>query len=181
MVAADPVIAWIVRAAIAVLLTSAALPKLRDRAEFAETVENYRVLPAALVPPVAMLLPLVELGLGLAALAFRPALIGAAALLAIYAGVVMLNLARGRDHIDCGCHFLGQSGGAIDRVMVVRNLIVAAAAAVVGIVPVSSRVIGPVDLLSIGGTLVLAGLLYAAIEQARINHSRALQSAHRGA
>ena len=181
MVTVDPVVAWIVRAAVAVLLVGAAWPKLRDRAEFAATVENYRILPASLVPAIALVLPLIELGLGLAVLAFRPALLGAAALLALYAGVVSVNLARGRDHIDCGCHFMGQSGGAIDRVMVARNLIIAAAAVIVGIAAVSSRMVTAVDVLSIAGTLAIAGILYAAIEQARINHSRALQTAHRGA
>lgn len=181
MVAVDPVIVWVVRTAIAALLIGAAIPKLRERAEFAGTVANYRIVPTSLAGPLALALPVAELGLGLAALAFRPALAGAALLLAAYAGAVALNLARGRDHIDCGCHLFGQSGGAIDRAMVVRNLLLATAALIAALAPVATRTLGPVDLLSIAASVVLAGLVYACVEQARINHSRAAARALGGA
>ena len=177
MVSVDPTIAWIVRVAIAALLIGAALPKLQNRAEFAATIENYRVVPVGLTGVTATILPLVELALGLAVLVNAWALVGAAALLMLYAGVVALNLMRGRDHIDCGCHFLGQRGGAIDRAMVVRNLFLAAASLIIVLIPAGSRTPGAVDMLSVGASLVVFGLLYAAFEQARINHAHALRRA----
>ena len=118
MVTGDPVIGWIVRLIIAALLLSAAIPQLRNRAEFAGTIENYRIVPTWSAGVLSFALPLAELALGLAVLVFLEALAGAALLLIVYAAAVALNLARGRNHIDCGCHFLGQSGGAIDRSMV---------------------------------------------------------------
>lgn len=92
------------------ILAEAGLAKLRHRDLVAGVVANYRLLPAALVPPVAAALPLVELAVGVALLggviapgfAAWPAGL-AAALFVLFGAAMAINIARGRRAIDCGC------------------------------------------------------------------------------
>jgi len=88
------------------VFSAAALAKLRHRALFPGVVANYRILPDALVMPVARLLPPVELGLGvvlLSGLVAAPAALLAIALLLVFAAAMAHAIGRGRRHIDCGC------------------------------------------------------------------------------
>lgn len=84
---------------------SAGLAKLRHRELVRGVVANYRLLPDALVGPVAALLPLAEVAIalvllgGVGPLAAAPAIV----LLLAFAGGMAINLRRGRRHIDCGC------------------------------------------------------------------------------
>lgn len=125
----------------------AAIGKLRHRAIFPGVVANYRLLPATAVAPVAVILPWLELGVGLALIAGerRGAPVLAVALLVAFAAAMAINIQRGRSHIDCGC------GTATLRqplrpALVVRNLLLAT---VVGAVPL------------IGGRLVAAEQIVA--------------------
>jgi len=156
----DPAIAATLRAALALLFLVAATHKLRDPARFRATLAAYRLVPAAMAPAVVA----AELGVAAALVVPGvrvPALAAAAALLAVYAGAVAVNLARGRTDLDCGC-----AGPAarrpIDGTLVVRNGVVAAAA-LAGMLPVAARPVGAVDVLTIvGATAALAALWSAA-------------------
>jgi hypothetical protein len=91
-------------------------------------IANYHLLPQALVAPVSVLLPPLELLLGamlLAGLAQGWAVLAAVALLALFAAAMAINLLRGRDTIDCGCgqSFLKQT---IGWTLVARNAVLAA-------------------------------------------------------
>jgi len=91
----------------ALIFTRAAMLKVRTWASFNGVVDNYDLLPQALVAPVAVALPIVE-GLIAAALPIPAAQqpwadLAAAALLAVVAVAMAINLARGRGQIDCGC------------------------------------------------------------------------------
>ncbi len=94
---------------VALVFLVAAIDKLRHRALLPGVIGNYRLLPEALVAPVAGLLPIVELAvgaalmLGIGAAATVPAML----LLLLFALAMAINIRRGRRHIDCGC---GQSG-----------------------------------------------------------------------
>jgi hypothetical protein len=69
-------------------------------------IANYRLLPAALAVPVAMVLPPLELAVGLLLLSaqLRPfAELAAIVLLMLFAAAMAINLRRGRAAIDCGC------------------------------------------------------------------------------
>jgi Methylamine utilisation protein MauE len=161
----DPAIGLLLLACCALLFVSAALQKLRARARFAEVLGAYRVLPAAAVQ-LAMLVPLLELtlGTGLLVPVTRTAAAGAgAALLALYAGAIALNLARGRRDLACGC---GGTDAArpIAPWMVVRNLLLAALLAAT-LVPWEVRPLLATDLLTIGGGVTVATLLYASLER----------------
>ena len=87
-----------------VLVVAGAL-KLPDPAAAMRAVRAYRLLPEALVGPVAFGLPVVEIAIGLALLAgvfVRTAAVAAAVLLVVFIGAVGSAWARGLQ-IDCGC------------------------------------------------------------------------------
>jgi len=83
----------------------ASLHKIASPAQFAWIIENYHILPATLVSPVAVIMPWVELFCGLLLLSgcLRPA---SSAVLLGLTGVFILaigfNMIRGLD-FDCGC------------------------------------------------------------------------------
>lgn len=114
--------------AVALLFAVAGIDKLRHRYLLRGVIANYRLLPDALVAPVAGLLPGVELlvAAGLM-LGFAPlAPLCAIALLLVFAGAMAINIGRGRRNIDCGCGHAGlrqQLGWS----QVARNLLLATA------------------------------------------------------
>jgi hypothetical protein len=92
---------------------------------------------------------------------FKPAFIGGAALLLAYAGVMTINLMRGRRFIDCGC------GGATQPLsigLVLRNVVLAVAA-ITALVPAPTRPLGWLDVVSMGAGVLVLGTLYAATNQ----------------
>ncbi len=104
---------WALRAsawALGVVMVAAAWPKLVDPPAFAQTLYHYRLLSAGLLHPAALVLPWLELLVGLA-LVLGPGRRGAAmlalALMLLFGGALGLNLAR-HNPVDCGC--FGSSG-----------------------------------------------------------------------
>ena len=102
----------------------AALDKMRHWRVLEGVIGNYRLLPSFLVKPAAYILPPVELALAAALLSGMmviPAAAAAMALLLLFALAMAINIHRGRDFIDCGCHqsFLRQT---LKPALVVRNL-----------------------------------------------------------
>lgn len=83
----------------------AAWPKLLDPPGFAKAVAHYDLLPAALVPAVALALPWLEALAGLALVLgvwIRAAALWAGLMLLAFMGALGFNLARGHA-VDCGC------------------------------------------------------------------------------
>ena len=106
-----PLIATISTLLMSYLFVVSALQKLTDAGYFQQVITDYQVLPAALSPLLARVLPLVELGAGIALLIplSRSAALGTVTLLlAIYSAAIALNILRGRRDIDCGCAGPGQ-------------------------------------------------------------------------
>jgi uncharacterized membrane protein YphA (DoxX/SURF4 family) len=99
---------WLtVRAQIALgaVFVAAALPKLADPPGFAEAIWNYRLAPAWLIHPAALVLPWLELLCGLAlclGLWARAAAAWLGALLLVFLAALSINLAR-HHPVDCGC------------------------------------------------------------------------------
>lgn len=144
----DPLILATLSWFLAVLLMSAAIGKLRHRQEFEGVVANYRLLPRALVRPVALGLPVVELGLaaGLLVPALRePAALTVAALFAILGIAMGINLIRGRREIDCGC-FRATFRQHLSWWLVVRNGVLAVMAISLTL-PYAARGLGVADLV----------------------------------
>jgi uncharacterized membrane protein len=161
----DPAIAYLLATAFALLLTAAALHKLRDLRRFAAAFSAYRILPQA-GTPLARLIPVLELSFAAGLLMPRSraaAATGGALLLCVYAAAIALNLARGRREVSCGC------GGPNDRRpiagwMIARNLLLAAALAAL-LLPVSPRPLAAADIITVGAGTAVAALLYMSLDQ----------------
>ncbi len=82
----------------------AGVQKIRYHAQLGGVIGNYRILPLALVPVASWLLPAAELALGVALLVpSSGSALAAAGLISLFTAAIVINLARGRTHIDCGC------------------------------------------------------------------------------
>lgn len=149
------------------LFAAAALHKLWDFTAFTGYVADYRLVPERLSRAAAALAAGAELlAVGLLVVPGGQAAGSslAIALLLFYATAIAVNLARGRDRIECGC------GGAVQplsRTLVLRNLALSAV--------VAAGLGGTTGALDAGGavTALLAGSTlwvgYALIDQILAN------------
>jgi putative oxidoreductase len=107
-VAARPIVRisrYTLRILIAALFVFAAATKLLDPGSFAQQIANYQLTPWPVTAGLAVLLPALELCVGLCLLLGRwesGALVWTAILLTIFSGALVAAIARGLS-IDCGC------------------------------------------------------------------------------
>ena len=163
----DPVLAVVLRGALALLFVVAALHKLRDRDAFRATLDAYALLPSALTAPLARAVPLVELVAALLLVAPRAAAVGASIavlLLSVYALAMGVNLLRGRRDLDCGCMGPG-AHSPIGPELLVRNLFLIVAALVAGFAPIHARALVWVDFVTVPLAVAVLAALYAAVER----------------
>jgi hypothetical protein len=93
----------------------ASLDKIAHPAAFAKDVYNYQILPDALINLTALVLPWLELFLGLCLLAgiwLPGAVLTVNGLLGVFLAALVFNLARGLD-INCGCFSTGSEAPAM--------------------------------------------------------------------
>jgi len=124
------------RAVVAGVFVWAAIPKILDPAQFAESIANYHLLPGAMVGPLAAGLPVLELVVAAALLLgvqARGAALVAIALLVVFAGGMAQAILRGID-LDCGC-FGAATRAQVTWWSVARNAGLSAAACVVAVGP----------------------------------------------
>lgn len=175
MPALDPILTHLAAATMAIVLLVAAGQKLVDREAFALALEQYRLLPEALVPFLAWALPLAEITAALALLPLpsRPwGALAAAALLTVVTLAVAINLARGRSHIDCGCG--SQGGQHLSWALVLRNLVLIGLALLADASSTGRELVWLDSLTVAGGAIGLYGL-YAAVNQLLANTPRLAQ------
>jgi hypothetical protein len=162
----DPAIALLAKASLTLLFGAAALHKLRHPGEFARVLMAYQLMTERSSTVIARLLPVLELavavGIWVTPTRVAASLLGAA-LLAIYAAAIGINLARGRNDIDCGCTMSARGRDPIGSWMLARNAILVAVALIVA-APVTSRVLTPIDLLTVVGGVCVLALLYMATD-----------------
>lgn len=107
------------------LFVLASLHKIAVPHDFAIDVATYGILPLALVNPVAIVLPWVELVAGLMLLLgarVRAAALLVAAMVAVFLAALVIALARGLD-MSCGCFASqGAESDPISWLTVVRDL-----------------------------------------------------------
>ena len=118
-----------------VLFLSSAWHKLSQPLEFQGILADYQLLPDVLVKPAAWLFPLLEGGIAIlwvSQLSELAAMLSAG-LLAIYAIAVVVNLARGRTYISCGCGVGSEQ--PLSPMIVIRNVSLAALCVSVGWLP----------------------------------------------
>jgi Methylamine utilisation protein MauE len=161
----DPAIGILIVAGLSLLLTSAAVAKLRDLRSFEEIFAAYAVLPAHIDLPAARVLPIVELGLAIGLLlpAGRPYVgLAVIVLMLTYAAAIAVNLRRGRRDLACGC------GGPAERRpiapwMVWRNCMISGFAGI-SLLPWSPRPLSPMDGVTLGFGLVAITLVYLCVD-----------------
>ena len=151
------------------LLIVAAVHKLQDPRAFRGTLAAYRLLPRGLTAPIGVLVPLVELAVGAALLYPQErirasALLAGAALLAVYAAAMAVNIRRGNRSIDCGCLGFGARRPRLTWTLVARNLIIVAMAAGLALVQPGDRILVWLDWFSIAGGFATICLLYACLD-----------------
>lgn len=160
----------------AVVLASAATHKIRAPARFSTQLQAYQLLRETWVRAVARGLPWLELALAFALLvpATRAsAALGAAALLALYAGAMAINLWRGRKDIDCGCAGPAQHQ-PIHPLLLVRNALLVAVALLASCQP-EARELGVFDAFVLLAASAVALLIYAAADDLLANRPRLLK------
>ncbi len=165
----DPLLTKAIALGFAVLFIGAAWHKLSSVGRFEAVLSNYRLLPPPMNRTLALLIPVIELLLGvgwISGLQPRITAIASAALLATYALAIGINLVRGRIFIECGCGF----GAASDTEqplsfsLVARNILLIGLAGMT-LVPVAQRELGRMDYVIALATLLTAILLYAGTGQ----------------
>ncbi len=104
---------FVVRVLLGGVLVAAGALKAGHPAELAASIASFRLLPAAIVGPLALALPYVELLLGaylVAGLFTRAAAAFAALQFACYAGAIASALAR---HVPANCGCFGPNDAAV--------------------------------------------------------------------
>lgn len=157
--AIDPVLAHSAAAFVGAVLLMAAVEKLRDPGGFRDAVETYQVLPPAVVPAFARVVPLLEALAGAMLLPVASRQAGAALALALwlmFTAAIVINLRRGRDRIDCGCG--GTAHTPLGKGLVLRNGALMLATGVAA-APLLGRSTVWLDMVAVGfATLFLLGL-----------------------
>ncbi len=170
---------WTLVLVLALVFLPSAWSKLRAPDEVLGVVENYRLVPAPLVAPVARALPVLEIGAGLGLLlppTRGPGGLLAAGLFLVFALAMAINLGRGRTEIDCGC-FLGRHKDRISWALVGRNLVLAAGGLLVALAP-AAAVPGALDLATT--LLATASLLALYAAYSRLSGLAPLRRQPRG-
>lgn len=94
-----------VRFTLGAVFVYASIDKILHPQAFAEAIANYQILPAALVNPAAVVLPWLEFAIGsllIAGIWMPGTVVLATALLTVFEGAFIFNIARGLD-VYCGC------------------------------------------------------------------------------
>lgn len=166
----DPLLQLTLAIPLALLFFLSARHKQADGPHFQAQLAAYEILPTALLPAMSRFLPIAELAvaLGLSLPQTRgPAAVTAGGLLLCYAAAMAVNLARGRNNIDCGC---GATPQALSGWLVARNIIIAGAAFVAAL-PVVARSLGASDVVLLVLLSALLSVAYAMVGQVTANHS----------
>jgi hypothetical protein len=161
----DPLLPTALAFGFTVLFIGAAWHKLSARGRFESILRDYQLLPEILVRPLAVLMPAIELTLGLgwiSGLSPRITVFASAVLLATYALAMTINIVRGRIYIDCGCGFGASTGGeqALSLSLVARNILLIGLA-LLALIPTTGRDLGIADFVVVLAGVLTAILLYA--------------------
>jgi hypothetical protein len=176
----DPLLFQLIAVSFCLLLVAAGLHKLADRLRFQGILTAYQVLPAFLLAPLSLLIPLLEIVLGLSwAIGWQTGLVSmaTASLFAVYGTAMSVNLMRGRSYIDCGCGLSSAKAHSKDNGvqqlsvwLVSRNILLIGFALAAG-ASMNARSFAVLDYFSlIAATLALV-FIYGAFHQLLVNHN----------
>ena len=117
----DKILRWFV----ALIFIYAAISKIIDPAQFAEEIDNYRLLPYMFVPLIAIILPWIELFCGLCILTNKLSK-GSILLLLVLTNIFLLAISSAliRDlDISCGCFVAPGDWNKISFVRLIEDII----------------------------------------------------------
>jgi uncharacterized membrane protein YphA (DoxX/SURF4 family) len=120
----SPWLYWLVKLALGAVFIWSGSVKIVSPGEFADVISRYGLAPEALVPFLAIVLPVVELLAGAAlVLEVRGSLAVTAGLLGMFIFVLYFGILKGLD-IDCGCFSVEETAehGALERALL-RDLV----------------------------------------------------------
>ncbi len=124
------------RLVVAAIFLVAALPKIAEPSTFATDIDNYRIVPDALIGPIAVGLPLLEALVGIALITgvhARGAAVVASAMLVAFAFGMIQAIGRGID-LDCGC-FGHVVETRVSWLTVTRNVVLTLACGLIALGP----------------------------------------------
>jgi Methylamine utilisation protein MauE len=172
----DITISYILRFLLVYVFLRAVLHKLGGYSHFKAQLGSYRLLPAPLIPAFSFFLIFVEgfLVFGLLAKEWLYPSFISAAVLAVYAVAMSINLIRGRDDLDCGCSGPSGSGQRLNWALVIRNGVLAFFALATAL-PITSRAQSMQDVYTVLLASIAVIFIYASIEQAIANQQRQTQ------
>lgn len=165
----------IVRIGVAGILAHSAIHALLDRPSHRAVIHEYRLVPERLESFISWVLPMTMLVAAVGLLVPGTAAVSAVLttlLLVLFAGAIVVNIARGRDEIDCGCG--GAPGQRLSAGLVVRNLILAMLLLGTSRSPSQGPMDFAVAVITLGGASVFLGMYFTA------NALLANQAAFRG-
>ena len=180
MLALDPAASWTISIALALVFGASSAIKFAAFDEFRAAVANYRIVPEIFETPAALLVPVAEMTGAVAIVIPGTHHAGAAILvllLAVFTTAIVINLMRGRLHVDCGC-FGPALRQPLSWWLPARNVILMALAASAA-VSSTERAMTPLD----GATIVFGAativVLYLAANYllANLPRIRALEAA----
>jgi putative oxidoreductase len=108
-----------VQIALGIVFVVAAIPKIADPPAFAHMIYNYRLLPGGAINALALVMPWVELFVGVALILGvwkREAAVVAGILLLVFLVAIGVNLARGHA-VDCGCFDVRSAGKSREQLL----------------------------------------------------------------
>jgi uncharacterized membrane protein len=163
----DPTLLLAIVGGLCLLWCGAGAQKLQHWRYHRDALSRYELLPASWVVPVSLVLPAIEIlvGIGLLVPEIREvAAAGSLALLTVYTSAIGINLARGRRDIDCGC-----GGPALRQYLsgglAVRNLCLMGFS-VLALAPAGERPLLWVDAVTVSAAVAAGCLLHMAANQA---------------
>jgi Methylamine utilisation protein MauE len=169
----DITISYILRFLLVFVFLRAVLHKLGNYSHFNVQLETYRLLPTHLLPAFSCFIILVEgfLTFGLLVKGWLYPSFIAAALLALYAGAMSINLIQGRDDLDCGCSGPSEFGQSVSWALVIRNCVLAIFSLATAL-PIASRSLSVLDIATVVFASIAVIFIYASIEQTIANKHR---------
>jgi uncharacterized membrane protein YphA (DoxX/SURF4 family) len=173
----DPALLWALRLALAGIWALAARHKLADLQAFRGAVVGYRLLPEASAGVFATGVCVAEIALVLGLLtpaSAGPAALVSALLLALYAGAMAVNLARGRRDLDCGCAGPGFRRPIGEGLLIRNGALIAVS--LLAALPPTGRSLNGLDVFTVAVGAATLLLLHSGVEVALANApgSRAL-------
>jgi len=170
----DPVYSLVIRLGFALLFSDALVHKLVNWSAFKATLDKYLMgigaIPASLATPIAAFVVASETCVvALCVRSSSGALITSVlvCVLLLYGTAMLVNLVRGNVLLDCGCSW-GATRQPIHSALVARNAGLALVAVPL-VLPIDSRSLGPMDVVTLCAAVLTVAILYAALNQLLTN------------